>query len=122
MLTDPLAVTYNSVAKSLVRISQGASGTRYRTADGEFEVQISKTQPKTEAWQDSVYFELTRILPDPTPTNAFDAFRKVTNSFGVAYRFDATRAETSVDVPLLRTALLAFVDSTLQGRLIAGEK
>jgi len=122
MLTDPLAVTYNSVAKSLVRISQGASGTRYRTADGEFEVQISKTQPKTEAWQDSVYFELTRVLPDPTPTNAFDAFRRVTNSFGIAIRFDATRAETSVDVPLLRTALLAFVDSTLQGRLIAGEK
>jgi hypothetical protein len=43
----------------------------------------------------------------PRPTLAF-----TTNTFG---------AGTSVDIPLIRSALLALVDSTLQGRLIAGE-
>lgn len=68
------------------------------------------------------YVTLSRLLPDPTPGNVFDDFRFIRNSFGVFYGFDPTRAETSVDIPLLRTALLNWVDSTLQGRIIAGEK
>lgn len=122
MLTDPASVTYNSVAKSLVRIFTDGGTTRYKTADGEFEMRVSNTPPETEVWEDRVYIELTRIIPDPTPSNVFDPFRRVRNTFGLTYRFDATRAETSVDVPRLRTALLAYVDSTLEGRLISGEK
>jgi hypothetical protein len=122
MLTDPMAVTYNGNAKSLVRTSVGRLGTRYRTADGEFEATVSSLPLTVATWDHIVSIELSRYLPDPTPADAFDAYRKVGNSFGIFYRFDRTRAETSVDVPLLRTALLAFVDTTIQGRLIAGEK
>jgi len=65
----------------------------------------------------------TRKLPDPTPSNAFDAYRDIRNGFGLSYVFDSlTRAETSVDIPRLRTAVLALIDSTLQGRIIAGER
>lgn len=79
--------------------------------------------PKTRDGGAGVHIELTRRLPDPTPSNVFDDYREIRNSFGITYRFDsATRAEASVDIPLLRTALLAFVDSTLQSRIIAGEK
>jgi hypothetical protein len=93
---------------------------RYITADGEFEVVISSSQDA-----DGVEYReitLSRRLPDATPSNAFDAYREIRNVFGLSYSFDSTRAEASVDIPLLRTALLAFVDSTLQGRLIAGER
>lgn len=122
MLTDPLVVTYNSVAKTLPRVSLGKSGASYKTADGEFEIYISKTPPQTATWEDRVYFEMARILPDPTPSDVFDAFRRVRNTFGITYCTDTSRGSTSVDVPLLRSAVLAFVDTTLQGRLIGGER
>lgn len=121
MLADPLAVTYDGSAKSLPRTSAGLRQAVYRTADGEFEVRISNTPTARNGGQ-SVSIELTRQIPDPTPTNAFDAYREIRNGFGLTYTFDTTRSEASVDLPRLRTALLAFVDTTLAGRLISGEK
>jgi len=120
MFTDPLSVTYNSSSKSLSRVSQDVISTRYKTADGEFEVSISNHSGEDGIETRQIF--LTRLIPDPTPTNAFDSFRPIRNAFGLSYVFDTTRAETSVDIPLLRTALLALVDSTFQGRIIAGEK
>lgn len=116
-----MSVTYNSVAKSLPRVSAGPSGTVYRTADGEFEVKISDL-PKQRDGSMGREISLSRVLPDPTPSNAFDDYRVIRNSFKLSYRFDTSRAEASVDIPLLRTALLALVDTTLQGRIISGEK
>ena len=122
MLTDPLSVTYNGSGKSLVRTYMDGSTTRYRTADGEFEVEISDKPEETKAWESTVRISLTRVLPDPTGSDPFDPYRRVRNTFSLAYTYDISRGGTSVDVPLLRTALLALVDSTLQGRLIGGEK
>jgi hypothetical protein len=122
MLTDPLSVTYNSVSKSLVRITSYEGSTRYRTADGEFEVLI-ESQPSSQGRNsERRTISLARRIPDPTPSNVFDDYREIRNVFGLSYEFDLTRSETSVDIPLLRTALLAFVDSTLQGRIISGEQ
>lgn len=120
MLTDPLAVTYDGSAKTLQRLSVGPNRTIYRTADREFVITITKTQAG-RIGKEFRSISLGRILPDPTPSNSFDDYREITNEFTLSYSFDATRAETSVDIPRLRTALLAFVDSTLQGRLISGE-
>jgi hypothetical protein len=121
MLTDPLAVTYNGSAKSLPRISARSDRTVYRTADGEFEVVILG-QPVQRDGSNGCSISLLRRLPDPTPSNVFDDYREIRNGFSLSYTFDPTRAESSVDIPLLRTALLSLVDSTLQGRLISGEK
>jgi len=120
MLSDPLAITYDGNAKSLPRVYTKGSGTRYRTADGEFEVSISEFSVLPDGRR--VDITLTRRLPDPTPTNPFDGTREVKNSFTLGFTVDTTRAESSVDIPKLRTALLAFVDSTVQSRLISGEK
>jgi len=122
MLTDPLSVTYNGSAKSLPRTSVTPTGSVYRTADGEFEVVIfqSPRSRGNEALQTSI--KLVRRVPDPTPADAFDAYRFIRNSFGISYGFDLTKAESSVDIPRLRTALLSFVDSTLEGRLMSAEK
>jgi len=120
VLTDPLSVTYNSVAKSLARNGSDDQASVYRTADGEFEVYI---QEFVVGDITRIEIKLNRVIPDPTPSDAFDAFRRIVNSFGFTYEFDTlTRAESGVDIPRLRTALIALVDSTLQGRLIAGEK
>lgn len=114
-------MTYDGSAKSLPRISASPNRSVYKTADGEFEVTISGSSPKN-AGQSFVSISLARVLPDPTPTNVFDDYRKIRNEFTLSYGFDLTRAESSVDIPRLRTALLAFVDATLQGRIIGGEK
>jgi len=121
VFTDPFSVTYNGSAKSLPRVSVLRDASSYRTADGEFEINISSSRNKRDG-RALVQFELVRTLPDPTPGDAFDAFRNIRNSFGVTYGFDpSTRAQASVDLPLLRTAVLATVDSTLMSRLIGGE-
>jgi len=105
----------------LARLASG-QGSVYRTGDGEFEIKIfdSPYHRDGETRREIIF---ARRLPDPTPANVFDDYREVRNSFGISYGFDTnSRAESSVDIPLLRTALLSFVDSTLQGRIIAGEK
>jgi hypothetical protein len=121
MLSDPLAVTYNGSAKSLPRTSGSRLTSSFRTADGEFQVNTWGSR-MTKDGRESVSIELVRRLPDPTPSDAFDAYRDIKNSFAVTYAFDRTRSEASVDLPRLRTALLALVDSTFEGRLISGER
>jgi hypothetical protein len=117
-----MSVTYDGSAKSLPKVSLDARGSVYRTADGEFELSISNFVPPRYGVGGSSIF-LARRIPDPTPSNAFDNYRVIYNTVGVTFGFDAlTRAESSVDLPRLRTALLALVDTTFQGRLIAGEK
>jgi len=121
ILTDPQAVTYDGSAKSLVRTGMGSNGTVYRTADREFEMRISDIpRPRDGGIERKI--TLSRTLPDPTSGDVFDAYREIKNSVSLSFGFDATRAEASVDIPRLRTALLALVDSTLQSRIIAGEK
>jgi len=123
VLSDPLAVTYNGSAKSLPRVSVEKFGATYRTADREFELVILESPVQRNGGGLVRSIELRRRLPDPTPSDAFDAYREIRNGFAISYRFDpVTRAESSVDIPLLRTALLTLVDSTLQGRIISGEK
>jgi hypothetical protein len=86
-----------------------------------FEVKISDTIPQRDGNIGRMII-LSKRLPDPTPGDVFDNLRVVSNAFGLVYRFDPGRYETSVDIPLLRTALLNLVDSSLQTRIIGGEK
>jgi len=122
VFTDPFSVTYDGSTKSLPRVSAGRKGSRYRTSDGEFEVKISNSIIQPRDGSSLVAVELSRRIPDPTPADVFNDYREIVNTFGVYYSFDPTRAETLVDVPRLRAALLALVDSTFQVRVIAGEK
>lgn len=122
MFTDPLSVTYNSVAKSLIRVSISENATLYRTADGEFELMRLDSSPNAKDGSITRSILLTRVLPDPTPSDVFDDFRRVSNTFGITYTVENPKgSDTAVDIPRLRTALLALVDSTLEGRILGGE-
>lgn len=121
MLSDPLSITYNSVAKSLPRVSSsktaGVSSSVYRTADGEFELTVDQTARNGGVYVDVMF---TRTTPDPSP-GAGHIWNQLPNGFGVSYFVNDTSYASAVDIPLLRTALLSFVDSTIQGRLLGGE-
>lgn len=121
MLTDPLSVTYDGSSLTLPRTGNGKKYTRYTTADGLFVVFI--TSGSALGGADRVDVVFTRQMPDPTPSDVFDNYRAIRNSFGFSYAFDPlTRANASVDIPKLRTALDSWMTSTLQSRIIAGEK
>jgi hypothetical protein len=120
MFSDPLAVTYDGSAKSLPRVSSNDKRAIYRTADGQFEVETSSL-PVQRDGRVGVSVTLYRRLPDPSPSDVFDDYREIRNGVTLSYTFDTTRAECSVDIPLLRTAVLALCDSTFQSRLIGGE-
>lgn len=122
MFSDPLSVTYDGNAKSLPRVSAKRGTATYRTADGEFAITIADT-PWQRGGVPGVAIELARRLPDLTPANVFDDYREIVNAFAFSIRFDPrSRAEASVDLPRLRTALDSFVTSTVLNRLITGEK
>lgn len=121
MFTDPISVSYNGSSKTLPRVSLRGSSSLYRTADGEFEVSISKF-PDRRTRQALVQLMLSRTLPDSTPVNVFDDYRPIRNSFGIVYGFDSdTLYQANVDGPLLRAAVLALADSTFTSRLVSGE-
>jgi hypothetical protein len=91
----------------------------YSTNDGEFNVFIdSYLMPDGS---DKVEIQLRRTTQDPDGPFTND-FSELPNSFGLTFTTNRLRYGTSTDIPLLRTALLALVDTTLQGRLIGGEK
>jgi len=119
MFTDPITVTYDGTAYSLPRTGSGKLSSYYRTADGTLGLGVNGSIGRDG--MRSAVIKLQRRMPDPTPAEVFDPYREIINAFSLGYQFDTTRAGLS-DIPLLRTALLALVDSTFQGRLINGEK
>jgi len=120
VFTDPFTVTYNGTAYSLPRTGTGKQESFYRTADGTLALNVRNSTGRDGSRL--AVIELLRRVPDPTPTDVFDPYREIINGFSIGIRTDAILASASSDIPLLRTALLATVDSTLQGRLIGGEK
>jgi len=120
VFTDPFSVTYNGTAYSLPRTGTTKQESFYKTADGVLAINVRNSTGR--AGSRLAVIELSRRLPDPTPTDVFDPYREIINGFSIGFRTDVTLASASSDIPLLRTALLALVDSTLQGRLIGGEK
>jgi hypothetical protein len=124
MLSDPLSVTYNSVAKSLP-VSSGLWPTNprelgkrmYKTADGEFTVATRQLAHRNG--DKTAEISLSRTVGD-TDVNTV-AQGLFSNSVTLSFTTNSFGVGTSVDIPLLRSALLALVDSTLQGRLIVGE-
>jgi len=70
MFADPQSVTYNSVAKSLIRVKTAETRSEYKTADDEFTFVISHQQSGTRTRR-MIRLDRTVIAADPlTATNA----------------------------------------------------
>lgn len=125
MLTDPLSVTYNGSAKSLPAVTGSSRldldrllGTRlYKTSDGEFSVATRQGVRRDGSYTGEIH--LIRTAPE-TDTNTV-AQGYFSNSVGLVFGVNPLRVGTSVDIPLIRTALLALVDPALQSRILGGE-
>jgi hypothetical protein len=125
VLTDPLAITYSGSNKSLARVAGFKPGLartiatqRYATPDGEFEAFVSQSTMGGGIVRSELMLGRTAPDPDSPFVGRWDPW---SNRIGVCYEANSLRFNTAVDVPLLRTALLTLVDTTLQSRLIGGE-
>jgi hypothetical protein len=123
MLSDPIGVTYNSVAKSLPRTAAPKAGvlsrlatTYYNTSDAEIALKVDRYVRQGGNVMTQV--SLSRRVPDAVD----GTIGTITdNSFGVLYETNSNRLESSVDIPRLRAALLSFLDTTTELRIIGGE-
>lgn len=120
MFSDPMTITYNGSSVNLARTGLDINTSVYTSSDRQFEVRISKSQNVDGTVTREV--KLTRVTPDPTPSNAFDSYRRIPNAVSVVFTTDEFNSFSSTDLPLLRTALLALVDTTFQGRVLGDEK
>lgn len=126
MLPDPLVVTYDGTAKSMPRtgvtptpVGQLVASTSYSTADGEFNVKVESFKLGKGVTRREVI--LTRTTPDPDGPFA-GSYPFIPNSFGVIYHTNETNYSSVTDIPKLRSALLSFLDTTTQGRVLSGEQ
>jgi len=120
VLSDPLSISYDGSAKSLVRNSMSGVRSIYRTADRTFEMTISRNT--NGVGHEFAVVEFTRFAPDPTGSDPFDPYRPIGNSFSLGFRRDVSRHEASTVLPLLRSALNSFVDDAMMNRILNGEK
>lgn len=120
MLTDPMSVTYNGSAKTLNRVSVTGDSSIYATSDREFLMTIRFSTTADGLVRREILFG--RNAPDPTPDPFSGGPASVPNRVGLVFETNPNRFESSTDIPLLRSAIQAFVDTTLQGRIIGGEK
>lgn len=125
MLSDPLSVTFDATAVQLPRTSPKSAGTvrlisqsGYNTSDGEFDVNIKRTENGKGRRRTEII--LSRTAPD-SDGPFVGGYPDVANSFGIILESNALSVNTSVDIAKLRTALLAFLDTTMTNRLLGGE-
>lgn len=127
MLSDPISITYNTVAKSLARAAgrkipgtkKALGGSVYTTSDGEFQVNTSSSLLADNSVR--VEITLTRTTPDSDSDPFNSNWTALPNSFGFVYVVANNRYFSVVDVPLLRAALSSFVTSAVELRLMQGE-
>lgn len=115
MFADPQSLTYNTVAKSLVRVSTGETSSVYRTADGEFQLRISHQESKGRI-RHLIRIDRTIVAADPlTAVNAY-AFT------GMYFVVDEPKyGFTDADHELLRAAFIAVINTANVAKLMAGE-
>lgn len=124
MLSDPISVTIDGSAKSLARVGGSLTSPQprkvsrnvYRTADGAYTVDIQQFEHRDGT--KTAELMLRKVVRETDSATAFDGYYVS----GVGLKFETGPFGLGVsDIPNVRTALLALVDSALQSRIIAGE-
>lgn len=93
-LADPVVVTYNAVAKNLVRINQDAYGSEYYLEDGteRFTLKVQHTVPPKGGANES---HMVRL--DVEHYDAEGALLRVSSAWTVIKTFDGKQDSTSSD-------------------------
>lgn len=123
MLSDPISVTVGGSAKSLPRVGpfdrpqpRKIQSNTYMTADGTVSVTTSQGEYRDGSRRAEI--TLRQHGYDLSSSTNYDG--PVTPGVGFVFEWGPGNLGSS-DITSLRADLIAFVDATLQGRIIAGE-
>jgi hypothetical protein len=125
MLSDPQTATVDGSARTMPRVATGGNTSSprkvgqsvYRTSDGTYSVATRQFQYRDGSKRIEV--SLGKLITDADPT--VDVFTgQYLVSVGLTFE-TGPRGLGASEIAGLRTAMLAYVDSTLQNRLVAGE-
>lgn len=126
MLSDPIVLAYNSTTKTLpvaMAVMPGVKkvvGRRsYAEPNGEFVVTTTSSLLSDNSSR--VEMLLTRTTPDNDADPFTGSGAQLPNSFGLVYVVNNVHYASSVDIPRLRAALLNYVDTATELRIIGGE-
>lgn len=124
MLSDPLSVTVDGSARSLPRVGalsgpvpKVTARNTYRTADSAYAVSTTQYAHRDGSRRAEIILRKTVLDTDVGTT--YEGY--YSSGFGLTIEMAPYGLTSAVEIANLRTALLTFVDSTLQGRLITGE-
>jgi hypothetical protein len=124
MLSDPLAVTYDSTAFNLYRTTHRFPGVKavlgraaFRDSTDEIGAFTSISLLGDGSTRSELLLVRENLDPDPDPLIGV----RMTNGVGLVFQADPMRQNTAVDIPLLLAALVDLVDSSVYTRLIGGE-
>jgi hypothetical protein len=122
MLSEPLSITYDGAAKSFNRIAfaneKEGSASQFVTSDGQFDVFIRQTD-QGQMLRYEVSLGRRQLDNDANPFTG--NWSDLPNRVGLVFEVNRLRFNSSTDLPLLQSALLAWCDSTVRGRIVAGE-
>jgi hypothetical protein len=121
MLSEPVSLTVNSVAKSLPRTATPKGLLLTKVATSHFNTSDGVFALKVERFVSGPYVRM-QVSLQQTDVDDLDGkgnLRK--DTFGVFFDFIPTSDEAVVNIATLRTALLAFLDSTTTSRILGGE-
>jgi hypothetical protein len=115
MLSDPLTITVNSVAKVMARILIEGSSATYQTSDALFTEKVSH-QKSNKRIRSMIRVDQLAVVPDPlTTVNDYE-------TLGVYIVIDRPEVGFSVaQIQQLAAGLFAQVDATLIGKLVGRE-
>lgn len=130
MFSDPLALTYDAVARSLPRVSEtnllrlealklGASA--YGTADGGLSVYTRQyVLRNSSALRHEIYLVKKVLDNDSDPFNNGAGIGHL-NGVGLTFLTSDSRVETVAEIPKIQASLLALVTASFRDRMIGGE-
>lgn len=126
MLSDPLVVTVDGSPRSLPRVGTGVAQTNqpkvvtrsnYKTGDGAYAVHTAQYEHRDGGRR----VELT-LFKEAVDSNSEHFYTGLLRSgVGVVFELSPYGLTSAVDIANLRSALIAFLDSGIQSRLLAGE-
>lgn len=117
MFTDPISVTYNSVATSLPRVSMQGRSAVYESADNALRLTITHSNGKRERSEVRLDHQKTTADPlDPTKNRPYNlsVYLVVNRPANIGY--------TDAEAQLVYDALTAFVsNATNRGKILGQE-
>lgn len=121
MLSDPISMTISGVAKTLPRSAAPKGRVYTKVATSDFNTSDGEFNLKIERFVSGDYVRTQAILRKNDLDDLDGRGYARAESFGIVYDCIPTSDEKIANLAALRSALLTFIDTGIESRIINGE-